>query len=73
MFRSRPSNRHLSIRRGLDAACGPCVVAVEGAMVEHPAYRWKLTDSPRWFSDEQLRIHTLAEELHVSVAHQRHP
>jgi hypothetical protein len=48
----------LRLRQRDSTTCGPSVAVVAGALVD-PAYRSRLTGSPRsWFDDEQLRIHT---------------
>jgi len=47
----------LRLRQRDSTACGPSVAVVAGALVD-PAYGAALTDSARyWFDDEQLRIH----------------
>lgn len=45
------------LRQRDSTTCGPSVAVVAGALLD-PAYRARLTDSPRsWFDDEQRRIH----------------
>ena len=47
----------LHLRQRDSTTCGPSVAVVAGALMD-PAYRAKLTDSPRtWFDDEQHRVH----------------
>jgi hypothetical protein len=46
----------LRLRQRDSTTCGPSVAVVAGALVD-PAHHRELKGSPRWFDDEQLRVH----------------